>query len=85
MRPSTLGPMARTTIAIDDPVLRRLRQRAAREGRTLQDVVNALLRQGLAQKPAERYELRLEGWKGLPRDGVDLSDRDTLGEGRGTR
>jgi hypothetical protein len=40
--------MKRTTLKIEESVLRRLEQQAAAEGRSLQDVANHLLRRGLA-------------------------------------
>lgn len=71
--------MARTTIAIDDDLLKRLKEKAAREGRTLQDVMNQLLRQAMAP-PKSRQPVRLElhGWKATLQPGVDLLDRDKL-------
>jgi plasmid stability protein len=69
----------RTTLAIDDDLLRQLKEEAARQGKTLGAVVNDLLRQGLAvrsQKPA--FRLELEGWSAEPQPGVDILDRDKL-------
>lgn len=71
--------MGRTTLRIDDALLRRLRQRAAREGRTLQDVTNEALRRGLEpDDSASDYRLELEGWDGRLRPGVDPNGRDSL-------
>ena len=71
--------MARTTLAIDDDLLKRIKEKAAREGRTLQDVANELLRQALLQpKPKRNVKLELRGWKAAERPGVDLFDRDKL-------
>lgn len=71
--------MGRTTLRIDDTLLRRLRQRAAREGRTLQDVTNEALRRGLEPDDATSdYRLELEGWDGRLRPGIDPSDRNAL-------
>ena len=71
--------MARTTLAIDDDLLRQLKERAAREGRSLQDVTNDLLKQALVRgKPQTRHKLTLRGWKAKERAGVDLLDRDKL-------
>ncbi len=71
--------MARTTLAIEDDLLRKLKEKAAREGRTLQDVANESLRHGLA-RPRRRkdYRLRLGGWEAAERPGVDILDRDRL-------
>ena len=69
----------RTTLDIEDALLRRLKEKAAREGQTLQRVANDLLRQGLARtKSRGTYRLQLEGWKAEPQPGVDVLDRDKL-------
>ena len=71
--------MARTTIAIDDDLLRRLKEKSATESRTLQDVANELLRQALAdQSSQKRIKIKLRGWKAVQQPGVDLLDRDKL-------
>lgn len=70
--------MRRTTLAIDDELLRRLKERAAREGRTLQSVVNDLLRQALAVEKRPPFKLKLQGWKAAEQPGVDILDRDKL-------
>lgn len=71
--------MARTTLAIEDELLRTLKSKAAREGRTLQDVANELLRQGLAQRRQRGdYRLELDGWAAQEQPGVDILDRDKL-------
>ena len=72
--------MARTTLTIDDQLLRELKRKASEEGRTLQAVTNDLLRRSLTPGPSNPtpYELRLRGWKATEQPGVDLLDRDTL-------
>lgn len=57
----------------------RLKARAAAEGRSMQDLANELLRDGLARRegPGD-YDLRLEGWRAETQPGVDLLDRDKL-------
>lgn len=71
--------MGRTTLRIDDELLRRLRRRAADEGRTLQDVTNEVLRRGLEEGGrASDYRLELEGWEAGLRPGIDLTDRESL-------
>ena len=70
--------MKRTTLKIDEGVLRSLKQMAAAEGRSLQDLANQLLRRGLAGPRAEPYTLHIEGWDAQPRAGVNLLDRDAL-------
>jgi plasmid stability protein len=71
--------VARTTLAIDDDLLKRIREKAVREGRTLQGVANDLLRQALVQqRPKSKAKLTLRGWKAVEQPGVDLLDRDKL-------
>lgn len=73
--------MPRTTVDLDEDLLRILKEKAARDGRTLQDVTNELLRQAVAlQKAARSYRLRLRGWKARLQPGIDLFDRDSLSE-----
>jgi plasmid stability protein len=67
----------KTTLNIDDTVMRKLRQEAARQGRTMSDMVESALR--LLLGSAERRESIAP----LPRfrSGgamVDVSDRDAL-------
>ena len=71
--------MKRTTLAIDEDLLRDLKERAAREGRTLQSVANDLLRQAVSRIHTEpAFRLELEGWTAETQPGVDLLDRDKL-------
>jgi plasmid stability protein len=70
--------MARTTLMIEESLLRRLKAKAAREGRTLQSVVNDALRRGLEKTEGRPYKLRLKGWKAELQPGVDITDRDRL-------
>ena len=70
--------MKRTTLKLDESVLRRLKQQAAAEGRTLQDLANQLLRRGLATQDRQPYTLELRGWEATLQPGVDLLDRDAL-------
>lgn len=61
--------MGRTTLRIDDELLRRLRGRAADEGRSLQDVTNETLRRGLEARPSPSdYRLELDGWEARLRE-----------------
>jgi len=70
--------MARTTLMIDDQILRELRRKAAEEGRSLQSVTNDLLRRSLRPGPRANYKFRLQGWEAAELPGVDLLDRDAL-------
>ena len=64
-------PMTRTTIAFEDDLLRRLKKRAAAEGRPLQALVNDLVRSALATGRAGPFTLELGGFRGEPAPGVD--------------
>jgi Arc/MetJ family transcription regulator len=70
----------RTTIDLNDALLRQAKQRAAREGTTLRELVEAALRRYLARgaSPREAYALtwRVESGRLLP--GVRIEDRDAL-------
>ena len=68
--------MSRTTLAIDDDLLKRVKELAAREGRTVQEVANDLLRNALAQ--SSKPKLVLRGWNAAEQPGVDLLDRNKL-------
>ena len=65
----------RTTISIDDDVIRSAKQRAAAEGKTLGELVTEALRERIARRPRRgrtRYEPVTFGQDGtLP--GVDLT------------
>jgi hypothetical protein len=78
----------RTTLDIDDHVLRKAKQLAATEGKTLTRVVEEALRERLVRpRPGARpFRLRLLTKKGRLIPGVNLADRDALYErmeGRG--
>ena len=70
--------MRRTTLTIDDQLLRELKKKASEEGRTLQAVTNDLLRRSLTPTRVKPFRLRLRGWKAAEQPGVDLLDRDAL-------
>jgi hypothetical protein len=70
--------MRRTTLTIDDQLLRELKKKASEEGRTLQAVTNDLLRRSLTPTRVKPFHLRLQGWKAAEQPGVDLLDRDAL-------
>ena len=70
--------MRRTTLAFDDALFRLLKKRATDEGRSLQDLVNDLVRQALMPRRKPGYKLKLHGWQAREQPGVDLLDRDKL-------
>lgn len=71
----------RTTVTIDDGLLRRAKEQAARTGRTLGAVIDDALRVLLADRPrvGRRVELPSDGGSGL-RPGVDLENKDALAD-----
>jgi hypothetical protein len=72
--------MARTTLVLDDNLLKQMKKKAADEGRSLQAVANELIRRGLATRPHQDYRLKLHGWKAELQPGIDILDRDSLFE-----
>jgi hypothetical protein len=71
----------RTTITIDDELLRAAKQRAAATGKTLSEVVEAALRDSLVSRPARASAFRLRlvsAGRGGVRPGVELSDNVAL-------
>lgn len=78
----------RTTLDIDDHVLRQAKQLAAMEGKTLTRIVEEALRERIVhpRRGAKPFRLRLLTKKGRLIPGVNLADRDALYErmeGRG--
>lgn len=71
----------RTTLDIEDSVLREAKKLAAQEGKTLTRIVEEALRDRV-QPPrrAKRFRLKLLTLKGQLLPGVDISDRDALYE-----
>jgi putative antitoxin of VapBC-like toxin-antitoxin system len=75
--------LMRTTLTLDDDVLKAARRRAREQDRPLKEVINEALRQGLAMGEAPRlpaYTFRLKTVEGRVLPGVDLADRDKLFE-----
>ena len=72
--------MARTTLVLEDNLLRQMKKKAADEGRSLQAVANELIRRGLATRPHQNYRLRLQGWQAELQPGIDILDRNSLFE-----
>lgn len=71
----------RTTISIDDGLLQRVREVAARTGRTVSQVIEEAVRVSLSERTSRsrRRKVRLKtvGGNGL-RPGVDIDDGDSL-------
>ncbi len=73
----------RTTLTLDDDVLKAAKRRARDQDRSLKDVINEALRHGLAlsdARPPPAYAFRLKTVAGRLLPGVDLADRDKLFE-----
>ena len=69
----------RTTVDLNDELLRQAKQRAARDNTTLRRVLETALRAHLGgQAPDRGYRLRWRTEKGRLRPGVRLDDRDDL-------
>jgi Arc/MetJ family transcription regulator len=69
----------RTTIDIDDPVLKELKRLQRREGKSLGRLASDLLAKALAELPREREAAGAPRWISRPMGArVDLSDRDAV-------
>jgi hypothetical protein len=70
----------RTTVRLDDRLLRQLKEQAARSGRTLTAVIDEALRQFVARSegPKRLPPFRVSTFKGRLRPGVDLDDSAAL-------
>lgn len=70
----------RTTLDLDDALLRAVKARAAESGRTMTSLIEEALRDHLARTgpDAPREPLRWLVVDGPPLPGVDLADRDAL-------
>ena len=78
----------RTTLDLDEILIRKAKRRAGDEGTTLTAVIEGALRQYLAptRPSGKAFRLKLLTKKGRPVPGVNLADRDSLYErmeGRG--
>ena len=69
----------RTTIDIDDPILRELKRLQEREGKSLGRLVSDLLAASLAEKTRASTERPPFNWLSRPmRARVDLNDKHTV-------
>lgn len=70
--------MARTTINIDDPVLRDVKALQEKDGRAIGKIVSELLVEALTLRKAPRKNTKLK-WISRPMGSrVDLADKDAL-------
>ena len=71
----------RTTLDLDDNLLRRAKQLAVERGQPLRRVVEEALRAMLSERPRRSgYSLEWRTRRGRLRPGVDVNDRDALYE-----
>ncbi len=71
--------LMKTTLNIDQHVLRAAKKLAAERGTTLTQIVEDALREAIAERPAEReYRLRLTTTKGDRPPAADAADREAL-------
>jgi macrodomain Ter protein organizer (MatP/YcbG family) len=71
--------VTRTTIDIDAAVLRRLKERQRREGKTLGGLVSELLAAALRESEAPERRAGKLAWTSQPmRARVDLADKEAL-------
>jgi hypothetical protein len=72
----------RTTLDLDDAVMREAKKRAAEEQGSLTSLIERALRAYLrpARRPARPFRLKLLTRRGRRVPGVDLDDRDALYE-----
>jgi len=68
----------KTTLVIDDRVMARLREEAARQGKTISELVEAALRLLLETRKEKRPPLRPLPTHNLGGALVDIADRDAL-------
>ena len=69
----------RTTLDIDDPILREVRILHEREGRSMGAVVSELLADALARRRSTRRATRAFVWTARPmRARIDVADKDAL-------
>jgi hypothetical protein len=67
----------KTTLNIDDTVMAELKREAARQGRTMSELVETALRLMLRKRPKLERPPRLPTFDG-GRELVDIADRDAL-------
>jgi hypothetical protein len=69
----------RTTVDIDEPVLKELKRLTQREGRALGRVVSDLLAESLGRRRTARPTAPVFAWTSRPMDArVDLADKDAV-------
>jgi hypothetical protein len=70
--------MSRTTINIDDPILKEIKDLQKKEGRAIGKIISQLLAEALAHRKSPKKKPKLE-WVSCPmHNRIDLSDKDIL-------
>ena len=70
--------MPRTTLDIDEPVLRKIKDLQKKQGQSMGKIVSQLLAEALATNAKDPKQTRLK-WISKPMHAlVDLSDKDTI-------
>jgi hypothetical protein len=78
MSPKIASRIMRTTLDIDDPILREVKAIHEREGRSVGAVVSELLAEALARRRPSRARPAFR-WTSRPMKAlVDLADKDTV-------
>lgn len=67
----------KTTLTISDAVMRKLKERAARTGKTMSELVESALRESLAKPENTAVKITLPTFHG-GKPKVDISNRDML-------
>lgn len=70
--------MRRTTLALEEDLLARMKALATARKTTVQAVANELIRSGLTRPSREARRLKMKLWDAAVQPGVDVSDRDRL-------
>ena len=69
----------RTTLDLDDELVKAVKKEAAESGRTMTGVIEDSLRETLLRPPPKTpYRLKLPTFKGRLQPGVDITDRNAL-------
>jgi hypothetical protein len=69
---------ARTTVVLDEDLLRQAKKAAIDQDRTLSDLVEEALRGALNAAPKRKIEL--PSWPGGLRPGIDLTNKEQMDE-----
>jgi len=70
----------RTTVDLNDDLMRRAKRRAAEEGLTFRELLDRALRTHLERRPAAKtgYKLKLKGYGGGLQPGISFDDWNAL-------